>query len=279
MAKIRGARIWWAPSTTATSLAVIGALAVLLPARAPAGGGVERLVRDVRAASGPHLPTLEEVTGRCASDTLCAAQVLAQAIGPRARIEDVRHPSTDQIRWVTSARSVASASVDEAILTIRLIRFGRKAVPEIRNELETRLTADSEIKTVVLDLRANQGGDLDRMLRVAATFTGPVQNAVRLIGWNGATALSIPRTDPVFRSLSLRVLVGPETASSAEVLAALLKVHAGAQIIGSATLGKNYVLRVVPVNHDVRLLVPGERIEVPGAVLAGGLVPDVMVTQ
>ncbi|MDJ0895501.1 MAG: S41 family peptidase, partial [Alphaproteobacteria bacterium] len=198
MAKIRGARIWWAPSTTATSLAVIGALAVLLPARAPAGGGVERLVRDVRAASGPHLPTLEEVTGRCASDTLCAAQVLAQAIGPRARIEDVRHPSTDQIRWVTSARSVASASVDEAILTIRLIRFGRKAVPEIRNELETRLTADSEIKTVVLDLRANQGGDLDRMLRVAATFTGPVQNAVRLIGWNGATALSIPRTDPVF---------------------------------------------------------------------------------
>lgn len=70
------------------------------------------------------------------------------------------------------------------------------------------------------------------------------------------------------------VLVGPGTASSAEVLAALLQRYADARLAGSQTAGKDYLTRVIAVDHDWRLLVPAERIEVPGVTLTGGLQPD-----
>ncbi|MBT6442796.1 MAG: hypothetical protein HOK61_10265 [Alphaproteobacteria bacterium] len=73
---------------------------------------------------------------------------------------------------------------------------------------------------------------------------------------------------------SLRVLIGPQTASSAEVLAALLRQHAGAQILGLRSRGKDWLQRLVAVNHDYRLVLPVASIHVSGVKLAGGLVPD-----
>ena len=42
---------------------------------------------------------------------------------------------------------------------------------------------------------------------------------------------------------------------------------------GRRTAGKDHLTRVDAVDHDWRLLVPAERIEVPGVDLTGGLVP------
>ena len=79
---------------------------------------------------------------------------------------------------------------------------------------------------------------------------------------------------PTTRGLIERLEVD-ETASSAEVLAALLRRYAGARLIGAQTLGKDWLTRLIPVDHDWRLAIPAERIEVPGERLAQGLVPDI----
>ena len=71
------------------------------------------------------------------------------------------------------------------------------------------------------------------------------------------------------------MLIGPETASSAEVLAALLRRHAAARLVGTRTLGKDWLSRLVPPDHDWRLSIHAERIEVPGEPLVQGLVPDI----
>ncbi|MDX1425437.1 MAG: hypothetical protein R3322_19990, partial [Kiloniellales bacterium] len=52
-----------------------------------------------------------------------------------------------------------------------------------------------------------------------------------------------------------------------------LSRHAGARLAGARTAGKDYLTRVIAVDHDWRLLLPAERIEVPGVALAGGLRP------
>ena len=75
------------------------------------------------------------------------------------------------------------------------------------------------------------------------------------------------------RSEPTSVLVGTDTASSAEVLAALLQRYAGGCLAGARTAGKDHLTRVIAVDHDWRLLVPAERIEVPGVDLSGGLRP------
>ena len=71
----------------------------------------------------------------------------------------------------------------------------------------------------------------------------------------------------------ITVLVGAGTISSGEVLAALRR-HAGATVLGERTWGKDYVLRVEAIDPDWRALIPDGQIEVPGEVLAGGLLPD-----
>ena len=62
--------------------------------------------------------------------------------------------------------------------------------------------------------------------------------------------------------------------SSGEVLAALLRRYADATVLGERTFGKDYVLRIEPIAQGWRALIPDGRLEVPGEILAGGLVPD-----
>ena len=87
--------------------------------------------------------------------------------------------------------------------------------------------------------------------------------------------MALPAPLRAVETAALDVLIGPGTASSAEVLAALLRRHAGARLIGARSGGKDWLTRLVPVDHDWRLAIPAERIEVPGEALAQGLVPDI----
>ena len=183
-------------------------------------------------------------------------------------LQRVPAPDTDTIRWVTTVASIGRvADLGTGQRLVRLDRFGRKA----QHELDAALPSGGAL---VLDLRGNQGGSLRRMLRVAARFTGPVPDAVRLVEAGDIRVLAIPAAaGPVWRG-PLTVLVGADTMSSGEVLAAVLRRFAGAAILGARTFGKDYTLRVEPLSQEWRALVPDGRIEVPDERLDGGLLPD-----
>ena len=215
-----------------------------------------------------------EIERRCLpADTRCAAQLIVEHM-PTAQLVQVSHPDTDTIR---RAHTVPSVSVvkrrGDGALVVVLDRFGRTADREVADAI---VAAGPPVpERVVLDLRSNGGGDFDRMRRVASLFTGPREGAVRLFGRNGATDVALPAPLRAIGEFEIDVLIGPGTASSAEVLAALLRRHAGARLNGTPTLGKDWLTRLIPVDHDWRLAIPAERIEVPGETLAQGLVPDV----
>ena len=217
-----------------------------------------------------------EIERRCLpADTRCAARLIAGSL-PAARLVRVKHPDSDTIRRAHTEPSVTAVEWrDDAALVVVLDRFGRTADREVADAVTAR--ANGAPVRLVLDLRRNAGGDFDRMRRIASLFTGPREGAIRLIGQSGATDVTLPAP---LRALALDgapldVLIGPETASSAEVLAALLRRHAGARLVGAKTRGKDWLTRLIPVDHDWRLAIPAERIEVPGERLAQGLVPDI----
>jgi len=224
------------------------------------------------AALGPAIER------RCApADSGCAARLIAGSL-PAARLVRVSHPDTDTIRRAYTRPSVTAVRWrEDSALVLVLARFGRTADREIADAVVAHAHAPTPGATarLVLDLRGNGGGDFDRMRRVASLFTGPREGAIRLRGTDGAREVALPAPLRALERVALDVLIGPGTASSAEVLAALLRRHAGARLIGARTRGKDRLTRLVPVDHDWRLAIPAERIEVPGEALVRGLVPDI----
>lgn len=183
-------------------------------------------------------------------------------------LQRVPHRTSEQIRWAHTQSSIAGTlDLGAGRRLVRLDRFGRR----VDYEMSAALRSAHEL---VLDLRRNHGGVLRRMLRLAGRFTGSVPDAVRLVKTDQVRVLAIPAPSGALWRGRITVLVGGSTISSGEVMAALLRRHANATVLGERTWGKDYVLRVEPVDHDWRALIPDGRIEVPGEVLEGGLIPD-----
>jgi hypothetical protein len=173
----------------------------------------------------------------------------------------------DRVRALRQPSIARTARLDRATRLVELERFGRRVEAELGAALEP-------VEALILDLRHNHGGSVRRMLRVAARFTGPVPDALLLIGADRVTMFEIPAPSAPVWPGRLTVLVGYDTISSGEVLAGLLRRYARARVLGERTWGKDFALRVELLDHDWRALVPAGRLEIPGEALAGGLVPD-----
>jgi carboxyl-terminal processing protease len=188
-------------------------------------------------------------------------------------LQRTRHLDAEALRLALGEPSIAgNTELGDGHRLLRLDRFGRHVDDELKGALHT-------VDEVILDLRYNQGGLVRRMLRVAARFTGPVPRALELVADEGVTVLAIPPPSGAVWRGRLTVLVGPLTISSGEVLAALLRRHAGATVLGERTFGKDYVLRVEQLGHGWQALIPDGRIVVPGEDLTGGLRPDGPIPQ
>jgi len=274
--KSPGARTWWVRSTTAIKPLAGFLLAGFLLCHASGvstatEAGVSRIIDSVARYHPAIEVARRQIEADCVDNTLCAAEIIAARLGAPAHIEAVTHPTSDEIRRVHGEPSVTGvALIPPHTLRITLDRFGRKADWELVAAIERAQPIDM----IELDLRGNGGGDLDRMRRIAGIFIGYREAAFSLVAHDARTSIDIPAHPSGIVALPVRILVGPGTASSAEILTALLRAYAYAEIRGKQTFGKDYLLRMVPVDHDTRLLIPAERIEIPGQDLTAGVIPD-----
>ncbi len=256
-----GAPSWWARSITATERGFLAVLLLGLLAVQASPGRAEPFL-DRLGLGEDRRRTVER---RCGEDRLCIARRLAAVEPERYRLVRVRTPDTDSIRWVRTLPSITAVeALGDGRLLVRLERFGRRLLPEF----EERLPPGAR---VVLDLRTHEGGDFGRMLRLARALLGRRPPVPLLLADGGATPVPLPET----ASLDLRleaVLIGPRTASAAEVLAALA-ARAGVALCGRRSRGKDWLEEVVPVRQGWQLHVRRGRIIVPGVTLAGGLRP------
>lgn len=222
----------------------------------------DTLVATLPAAEGAALRET------CGCEARCAAELAAREHPEVARLVAAGAPDTDVVRWARTEPSVGEVRpLADGRLLVRLDGFGRTVSRELR-EAATGAGADPGL---VLDLAQNEGGDLGRMLEVAGLLLGAVPDAVHLARPGGDQLFQISGGERLPARVTA-VLVGPLTASSAEVLAALLAVH-GADLCGEPSAGKDYVQAVIPVDQELRLLLRVGRLEVSGVRLAGGLVP------
>ncbi len=257
-----GAPSWWARSITATERGFLAVLLLGLLA-APVSPGRAEPFLDRLGLGEDRRRTVES---RCGEDRLCIARRLAALEPERYRLVRVRTPDTDTIRWVRSRPSITAVdALEDGRLLVRLERFGRRLLREFSEGLPRSAR-------IVLDLRSNGGGDFGRMLRLARALFGTRPSPPLLVTDRGTTPFPSPDVPPLDLRLEA-VLIGPRTASSAEVLAALA-ARAGVAVCGRRSRGKDWLEEVVPVRQGWQLYVRRGRIIVPGVTLAGGLRPS-----
>ncbi len=222
---------------------------------------------------------------------------LAKAYDPHSAYYAVRGRAAGALRETATARNEGEVS-DKRLLVgmvtqretgkrhavLRLSVFYRGCALEIKNVLSLAMEKGAE--GIVLDLRGNQGGNIDEAVEAAGLFVGegPVaryrerEGRVRTLFSRNECACALP----------LVVLVDGETASAAEMLAAAMQDYRRAVIVGSgATFGKGTMQGVVPLESVIgggigdcgELKVTFRQFyRVTGAAVQGrGVEPDVLI--
>ena len=138
---------------------------------------------------------------------------------------------------------------------------------------------DKKVDAVVLDLRAApDGGDFE----IAAQFAGRFAPAAApLFVLSGETDRNFTAGGPRAFDGVVAVLVDADTAGAAEAIAASLRVHARAMLVGARTSGRAVEFEEVDLGDDQLLRLAAAEVLVEGlpAVYPGGLEPDLAVEQ
>ncbi len=134
---------------------------------------------------------------------------------------------------------------------MRLSQFQPESGQQVRRALQ-QLDADGA-HAYVLDLRNNPGGQLQASIEIARLFidAGVI---VSLLGREGKLEV-IEAQGERLTEKPLVVLINQGSASASEVLAAALRDHQRAVLVGTSTFGKGTVQSVLPLENGASLVV------------------------
>lgn len=193
---------------------------------------------------------------------------------------------------LTSGKWHVPATSDIVMLTrtigyVALTTISTNASDELDDAVEELV--DRGAKSVVLDLRGNGGGVLEEGVRIASLFLPRGSLVASVTGKVGTPPMErrAPRGGR-WEDLPITVLVDARTASAAEIVAAALRDHDRAMLVGEPTYGKGLVQRVVALTPELSMRMTTARWMTPsGRVLerrhgagidaVGGIRPDVFV--
>jgi carboxyl-terminal processing protease len=162
--------------------------------------------------------------------------------------EGMSEPSPYRIvREEIRIKSVPAAyMIDNSVGYVELVRFSERSTDELRaaiNQLKSQ-----GMKSLILDMRRNPGGLLDQGIYIADLFLDRgdliAETRSRMAQQNQKATAADPDEYP---NLPIVVLVGPGSASAAEILAGALQDHDRALIVGRTSFGKGSVQTLFPL--------------------------------
>jgi carboxyl-terminal processing protease len=160
---------------------------------------------------------------------------------------------------------------------LEIQQFTEQTTGDLTRELD-RIIDAGNYEGLILDLRRNPGGGLDATVDVADMFLddGVI---ITQVDRDGQETVYEAKPGNDAGDLPIVMLVGPGSASGSEVLAAALRDHGRATLIGEKTFGKGSVNHIRQLSNGGALYVTIARWRTPnGELIEGvGLEPDVAV--
>ncbi|HLU13525.1 MAG TPA: S41 family peptidase [Arenimonas sp.] len=174
--------------------------------------------------------------------------------------------------------SVSGRLLEPGYGYLRISTFQEDTAPQLHRELaRLRRESGGPLAGLVLDLRSNPGGLLNAAVEAADAFLeeGLIVSTRGRLPY--ANANYHAKAGDVLAGAPMIVLMDSGTASAAEVLAAALRDHDRALLMGSRTFGKGSVQTVVPLENGDSVKLTTARYYSPSgnSIQASGLKPDV----
>ncbi|TGE21404.1 S41 family peptidase [Hymenobacter aquaticus] len=196
--------------------------------------------------SGVHITT-EEMFGKLRGPRGSKVQLLVQ-----------RRKQTKPLSVLVTRNRIPNSSVDVAYMLdnatgyIKVSRFASGTYDEFKQALGD--LRRQGLSRLVLDLRGNPGGYLDRATKLADEFIGGTKKIVYTDGKGDVyDTQTYSRTLGEFEDGPLVVLVDEGSASAAEVVAGALQDHDRALVVGRRTFGKGLVQQPIALNDGSEL--------------------------
>ena len=143
-------------------------------------------------------------------------------------------------KTITRARitydPVMSMMLPDGILYLQIAAFVDTTPGGVRAALDQ--AAKEHVRGIVVDLRDNSGGLLDRAIDTAQLFV-PKGKLIAQVQKRGKKVDKLAsKADPIAPAVPVAVLINGDSKSSAELMAAALRANLTAPLIGSKTFGK-----------------------------------------
>jgi carboxyl-terminal processing protease len=179
-------------------------------------------------------------------------------------------------RAVTDARLLEDGSTGY----IRLASFMGTCAREMEAALDE--LEDKGMKTLILDLRGNPGGDLHQTVQILGYFLPPSTPVVTTQGRGGEVQgdpLKTPDRQRRKREYPIKVLIDRMSASASELTAGTLQDLKRATIVGETSYGKGSVQNIVPMGGGTALRITIATYHTPSGNTPHrrGITPDIKV--
>ncbi len=165
---------------------------------------------------------------------------------------------------------------NEEIAHIKLLKFSEDILDEWDDVVIT-LLKKQDLKGIVLDVRNNPGGFMQRAADIASEF---LENGSLIVVQESSDGMRDEyRVDRIgrFRNTRVVVLINQGSASASEILAGALKDNKIAKLVGEPTFGKGTIQESQQVDNGAGLHITIARWLTPSGfwVDEGGLNPDI----
>jgi carboxyl-terminal processing protease len=204
----------------------------------------------------------------------------------RMKVKSPASPRPEEVALthrMIADRSVAEATLldkDQGVGYLRLAAFGAGCSREVEAALDE--LEDGGMKSLILDLRGNGGGDLGETVKILGFFLPPGTAVVSTRGREEAATetLKTPDRQRRKRDYPVKVLIDRMSASASELTAGALQDLQRAKVIGEVSYGKGSVQNIIPMGGGTALRLTIATYHTPsGNTPHGkGITPDVAVT-
>lgn len=154
----------------------------------------------------------------------------------------------------------------EGIGYIQHSDFTEGCFDEMRSAIEA-LQREGDLRGLILDYRSNGGGILQEAVKILSLFVPKGTEAVSMKGRSADDERNnrsyVTALEPLLPSTPLVVLINPNTASSAEIVAGALQDLDRAVVIGQKSFGKGLVQSTRPLGYNAFLKVTTARYHTP----------------